>query len=56
MNLTKTVMMAGAFLIVAALAAPVASLSPVETLGKKFFFDIRLSVNDTQSSGGCHGS
>ncbi len=54
MKTTKTVALAGAFLLAAAMASPAAALSPRETLGKKLFFDTSLSANGTQSCASCH--
>ncbi|CAG0990139.1 cytochrome-c peroxidase [Geobacter sp.] len=54
MKMTKTSTLAGAFLLAATMAAPAAALSPLETLGKKLFFDTALSANGTQSCAACH--
>jgi len=54
MKITKTSALAGACVLAATMAAPAAALSPLETLGKKLFFDTSLSANGTQSCAVCH--
>ena len=54
MRSTTTSTLAGALLLAAAMAAPAAALTPMETLGKKLFFDPSLSANGTQSCAVCH--
>ncbi len=54
MKITKTSALAGACVLAATMAAPAAALSPLETLGKKLFFDTSLSANGTQSCAACH--
>lgn len=55
MQRPQTLMFAGAVLLAATLASPAAAvLSPMETLGKKLFFDSSLSANGTQSCAECH--
>lgn len=54
MRMTKISLLAVTATLVAMMATPAAALSPVESLGKKLFFDTSLSANGTQSCASCH--
>lgn len=54
MKITKTAVLAGAFLLATATLAPAAALPPLESLGKKLFFDTNLSNPPGQSCAACH--
>lgn len=54
MKVVVTSILAGVIMVFVAAVSPAAALSPIESLGKKIFFDTSLSANGTQACSTCH--